>query len=129
MNRIAAIALALIAFASPALALDVQVLTEKSVYQSNEIVNITAVVRDYIPQTRIQFVITGPNVSQHYGGRGIFNGGVVKKIRRVQPAKSFGFGGPINPAEKGDFTITAIVFNPPGKGGARAESATTYHVP
>lgn len=122
-------ALVLVALAVPAHALEVFVTTDKAVYNSNEIVHITAVVRDYIPQSRIQFVITGPNVSQHYGGRGIFNGGIVQKIRRVQPAKSFGFGGPINPAEKGQYTIKAIVFNPPGKGGARSEAQTTYNVP
>lgn len=137
MFRNALAALALVALAAPAHALDVQVTTDKVVYQTKEIVLITATVQGAIPQSRVKFAITGVNDGvvwkdpQHYGGRKIKGSGVVSKKRRVQGERNFGGGinSVTHEAEKGTFTITAFVFDPPGKGGASASATTQYDVP
>lgn len=138
-NIFLAAVIAFVAIATPANALDVKVLVDKAAYKTNDLVHINAIVSDYVPQSRIRFVVSQSETNeaclahrarpkatcQHYGGRGIFNGGVVQTSRRVMPSRVTNG----NVAEKGDFTVTAVVFNPPGKGGATATSVTTYKVP
>lgn len=130
-------ALALVALAVPAYALDIVVSTDKAVYETGEIVTVTAKVGGQVPQTRVKFSLTGVNNGlvfadpQHYGGRRVRGSGIVIKRRRVQPSRNFGGGvnAVTHPAEKGDFTFTAEVFNPPSQGGQHVTSSAVYNVP